>query len=103
MRSTLFIGALSMALVGHGASAATCESVRTDLVGQNVYGQHTMRQLSQETSAGDCSAAAYLSRRAKDAEGFMATNCPADKDMMETAASMLRLGQSVLDTPACRN
>ena len=99
----LSIGVLAMALIGHGASAATCDSVRTDLVGQNVYGQHTMIQLSQETSAGDCSAAAYLSRRAKDAEGFIATNCPADKDMMERAATLLKLGQSVLDTPACKN
>ena len=103
MKSWAVIGAFSMLLVTQDAGAATCESVRTDLVGQNIYGQHTMMELSQETSAGNCGAAAYLSRRAKDAQGFLAINCPADVDMLETAARMLKLGQRVLETPACQN
>ncbi len=103
MKTSIAIGALSVLLAGQGARAATCESVRSDLLGQNVYGQHTMQQLSQETSNGDCNAAAYLSRRAKDAQGFLSTNCPADTDLLETASTMLKLGQSILETPACKN
>ena len=103
MKTRMVIGALAMLLVGQAARAATCESVRTDLVGQNLYGQHTMSQLSQETTNGDCSAAAALFRRAKDAQGFIATNCPADTDILDTANSLLKLGQRILETPACKN
>ena len=103
MNTRAAIGALAMLLAGQGARAATCESVRTDLVGQNLYGSHTMSQLSQETANGDCSAAAALFRRAKDAQGFLTTNCPADADMLDTANSLLKLGQRILETPACKN
>ena len=81
----------------------TCEVGPGRYDGPNIYGQHTIRQLSEETMAGDCSAAAYLSRRARDAQGFAETHCPDDTTLRETATAMLKLGQDTLQLPKCQD
>lgn len=96
--------ALVLASAATGVRAeATCESVGDDLTGKNLYGQHTMMQLLQATKTGDCSAAAYLSRRARDAEGFLGVHCPAQSDLLNTAAAFVKAAQETLRTPECQD
>lgn len=102
MKAIIFAALLASAASGARAEA-TCNSVGDDLTGKNVYGQHTMMQLLQATKTGDCSAAAYLSRRAKDAEGFLGVHCPAQASLLNTATAYVRAAQETLHTAECQD
>lgn len=94
-----------LALIATLASAradVTCETVRTDLTGQNIFGRHTIKELSQDAEAGNCRAAAALSRRSRDAAGFLLTHCPGNTDLEAVASAQLAIGQRILATPGCQ-
>ncbi len=98
----LVASAILAGAVGWARADTTCSSVRTDLTGPNVFGTHTMRQLSDSARAGNCNDAAYLVRRARDAQGFVETNCPADQDLQTLAANMVQLGHETLANTTCQ-
>ena len=99
---TLVALAVAVGAVGWARADTTCASVRTDLTGPNVFGKHTMQQLSDSARAGNCGDAAYLVRRARDAQGFLETNCPADQDLEALAADMVQLGHQTLANTTCQ-
>ena len=99
----LLASAIVLGAIGYAWADTTCASVRTDLTGPNVFGSHTMKQLSDSARAGNCNDAAYLVRRAKDAQGFIETNCPAEKDLRTMAANMIQLGHDTLAGTPCQD
>lgn len=101
---TVVLAFLLASAAATGAYAqANCETIRSDLTGQNVYGSHKMDALSTATQAGDCTAAAAMVRRAKDARGVLETTCPADTDLKRLAVDMMTKGQDLLDSQHCRD
>ncbi|HEX4767042.1 MAG TPA: hypothetical protein VH414_12285 [Lichenihabitans sp.] len=98
----LLASAILLGAIGYARADTTCASVRTDLTGPNVFGTHTMRQLSDSARAGNCNDAAYLVRRARDAQGFLETNCAADEDLKTLAADMVQLGRDTLANTTCQ-
>ena len=102
MKAMIF-AALLASLASGARAEATCESVKDDLTTKNLYGRHTMMQLLEATTRGDCSAAAYLSRRAKDAEGFLGVHCPAQASLLNMATAYVRAAQETLHTSECQD
>ena len=98
-----FATILLIAMAGGARAAATREGVPTDLTGHNICGRHSMKDLADDAEAGNCTAAAGLVRRARDAQGFLETNCRADAGLKARAAAELDVGKRTLRTPACQN
>lgn len=78
---------------------AVCDTVMSNLTSPRADGQGTP-ELEHKARLGDCFAAAKLVRRGKDAAGYAKLHCPLQ--VQDRAASVLAVGQEMLDTPDCQ-
>ena len=105
MRSTRAVVVLAvLAGTATGVMAdPTCAVVQADLSGQNIFGSHTIKDLSDEAEAGNCTSAAGLARRALDAVGFAQVHCPGETSLVEAATTKFRRAEALLHTPHCQD